>query len=267
MTKRTWTSPWKSNSRHGPGADAPGPVHRALRWGRHRGGLAFRGALLAGALALLAPAPAPAEPTHVPIPGGLGGKTCYECHVLGDKPVLESAERPRRYSLAGAFETYLESPHGRLRRLGDQRAPMCEDCHFTREWSEILPRENPDSPINPRNLPRVCARCHGKAMLTAKVTEGSMHLELSHRSLAPGTPLSVRYGFLPGLTKAERHYYIGPFDVTAYVSVFFLLITVGTLGVFAMYMVADLVRKLLERRSERETAQEQPEPQPEQQDE
>ena len=84
-------------------------------------------------------------------------------------------------------------------------------------------------------------------MLGANVSQGSMHLELSHRSLVPGTPLDVRYGFLPGLTKAEQHYYIGPFDITAYVSVFFLLITVGTLSAFATYMVIDLVRKLIER--------------------
>jgi hypothetical protein len=196
-----------------------------------------------------------ADPPHVPIPGGLQGKTCYECHVQGVaavSPLLHG--RSRRYSLAGAFVTYMESPHGRLRRLGDMRAPMCEDCHYTREWKDILPADNPDSPINPRNEPRVCARCHGKAMLTAKVAQGSMHLELRHRSLVPGAPLEVRYGFLPGLTEREWAYYIGPFDITAWVSVLFLVLTVGTLVAFSAYMVVDLIRKLKERREAEEVA-------------
>lgn len=232
----------------------PSATAQAVRSGRNqslrgaaRGGWSAALALLA-LLALASTAQArPGDPSHVPIPGGLQGKACYECHIRGGGVSLPSQERPRRYSLAGAFETYLESPHGRLRRLGDLRAPMCEDCHFTREWKDILPREHPDSPIHPRNLGAVCARCHGPAMRTANVAEGSMHLELRHRSLVPGAPLDVKYGFLPGLTKSERAYFIGPFDVTAYVSGFFLLITVGTLVVFGLYMVVDLYRKLKER--------------------
>jgi len=187
-------------------------------------------------------------PPHVPIPGGLRGKTCYECHIGGAGVVLPSQESPRRYSLRVAFETYWQSPHGRLRRLGDLRAPMCEDCHLTREWKDILPQELPDSPINPVNLPILCARCHGPGMLTANVAEGSMHLELARRKLAPGEPIAVRYGFLPGLTKREHAYYLGPFDVTAWVSTGFLVLTVGTLSVFALYLLVDLRRKLWERR-------------------
>lgn len=189
-----------------------------------------------------------ADVPHVPVPGGLRGRSCYECHIEGITPMSSLQVRSRRYSLAGAFKTYMESPHGRLRELGDMRAPMCEDCHYTRDWYQILPASDPDSPINPRNLPYTCARCHGKAMLTAKVAEGSMHLQLQHRSLVPGAPLEVRYGFLPGLTKREFAYYIGPFDITAYVSVLFLVLTVGTLGAFGLYMVGDLIRKLKERR-------------------
>lgn len=186
-------------------------------------------------------------PPHVPVPGGLQGKTCFDCHIQRPAASLPSRERPRKYSIAAAFKTYLESPHGRLRTLGDKRAPMCEDCHLTREWADILPQEVPSSPIHPDNLPGICARCHGEGMRTANVAEGSMHLELTQRSLMPGEPLEVRYGFLPGLTKAEHAYFLGPFDVTAYVNWFFILITVGTLMAFSVYMVMDLIRKLLER--------------------
>ena len=193
-------------------------------------------------------AASPEEPLHIPIPGGLQGKTCYECHIKGTGIVLRSQERPRKYSLAWAFLTYQQSPHGRLRAMGDMAAPSCEDCHLTQEWSQILSVEHPDSPINPAHLPRICAKCHGDGMLTANAAAGAMHLELGHRSVRLGKPLDVRYGFLPGITKLEHTYYIGEIDVLAYVALLFLLLTVGTLGVMSIYLVLDLLRKLAERR-------------------
>lgn len=222
---------------------------RRVRKQRGSGGWAGMPLLLAAAIFIWHPSLGNSgqDPPHVPIPGGLRGKSCFECHIAPRGGALPSLERPRKYTLAAAYETYLQSPHGRLRTLGDERAPMCEDCHLTREWTDILPRELPNSPIHPRNLPRLCARCHGDGMRTANVAAGSMHLELSHRSLRPGAALEVRYGFLPGLTKLEQHYYLGPFDITAYVNWFFILITVGTLSAFSAYLVIDLIRKLMER--------------------
>ena len=224
----------------------------ALRRLTNRMGAGLAAMVLLVGLAVFAPLavagpPGRVEPPHVPIPGGLRGKTCLECHVGTGGVVLPSQEQPRRYSMAEAYKTYLESPHGRLRRLGDQRAPMCEDCHLTREWRDILPQEHPASPIHPANLPRLCARCHGEGMYTVNVAEGSMHLELSRRSIRPGDPVAVRYGFLPGLTKREQAYFIGPFDITGWVNGFFVLITVGTLGAFSLYLMLDLYRKLRER--------------------
>lgn len=229
---------------------AGSPNTRQHEWGKWSAGMLL---LLAAVLLLWNPSPvfSAREPPHVPIPGGLRGKSCFECHIAPRGDALPSLERPKKYTLAAAYETYLQSPHGRLRTLGDQRAPMCEDCHLTREWKNILPREVPTSPIHPRNLPGICARCHGEGMRTANVAAGSMHLELAHRSLRPGAALEVRYGFLPGLTKLEQHYYIGPFDITAYVNWFFILITVGTLCAFSAYMVIDLIRKLMERHERR----------------
>lgn len=186
------------------------------------------------------------EVIHVPIPGGLQGKTCFECHIAGEAESLPT-QRTVKYSLTQAFETYLQSPHGRLRRLGDYRAPMCEGCHGTREWKDILPQEHPDSPVNPANLANTCATCHGKSMLRAKVTEGSMHLALAERSLMPGEPIQVTYGMIPGMTKREKAYYIGPIDITAYINWFFTVLTVGTLTMLVAYVVLDMRRKLIER--------------------
>ncbi len=190
-------------------------------------------------------------PLHVAIPGGIGNQPCIRCHFEGMGTILPQEGLPRKYSIEAAFRTYWLSPHGRLRALGDHNAPRCRDCHLTDEWSDILPREHPDSPINPNNLAKICAKCHGPAMLNARVMDGSMHLELSRRSLKPGAPLEVRYGFVPGLTKLEKNYYLGPIDVVAWVNFAFLVLTVGTLGSLAAFMLLDLYRKLMERRQAR----------------
>ena len=188
-------------------------------------------------------------PFHVPIPGGIGNQPCIRCHFEGMGTIVPMEGLPRKYSIQSAFRTYQESPHGRLRALGERNAPTCVDCHLTEEWRDILPKEHPDSPINPRNPPAICAKCHGNAMLSARVMDGSMHLELQSRSLKPGAPLEVRYGFLPGITKLEKTYYIGRIDVVAWVNFLFLVLTVGTLGFLALLVLLDLNRKLLERRA------------------
>jgi hypothetical protein len=191
------------------------------------------------------------EPFHVPIPGGIGRQPCIRCHFEGMGTITPQEGLPRKYSIESAFRTYWASPHGRLRALGERNAPRCVDCHLTQEWNEILPQEHPDSPINPKNLARICAKCHGAAMLKARVMDGSMHLELQGRSLKPGAPAAVRYGFVPGLTKMEKSYYLGDIDVVAWVSFAFLVLTVGTLSSLALFMLLDLYRKLRERHAAR----------------
>lgn len=185
---------------------------------------------------------------HVPIPGGIGNQPCIRCHLEGLGTIIPQEELPRKYSIQSAFRTYWESPHGRLRTLGDLNAPRCMDCHLTEEWREILPQEHPDSPVNQKNLPKICAKCHGAGMLTARVMDGSMHLELQRRSLKPGEPVEVRYGFLPGITKLEKSYYIGQIDVVTWVNFLFLVLTVGTLISLTLFMLLDLYRKLMEKR-------------------
>lgn len=195
----------------------------------------------------------PQEAFHITIPGGVGGHPCYQCHFQGMGSILPEEELPRKYSISSAFASYLESPHGRLRELGERNAPMCEDCHLTREWTDILPQEHPESPINPDNLAQRCAKCHGKLMLTDNVVmNGSMHLELQKRSLLPGEPLEVRYGFLPGITKLERSYYVGGIDVIAWINFGFMGLALVVLTSMSLYVVLDLVRKLIERHSSRE---------------
>ncbi len=194
-------------------------------------------------------------PMHVTIPGGIGNQPCISCHLEGLGTILPQEEMPKKYSISSAFASYQASPHGRMRALGERNAPTCKDCHLTREWRDILPQEHPDSPVNPKNLARICAKCHGRGMLKAKVMDGSMHLELQKRTLLPGKPLGRRYGFVPGITKMEKTYYIGPFDIIAYINFLFLVLTVGTLTALSLFAALDLNRKLLERREQRLASQ------------
>jgi hypothetical protein len=169
--------------------------------------------------------------------------------------VLPQEMLPRKYSIQSAFQSYLDSPHGRLRALGERNAPRCADCHLTQEWREILPQEHPDSPVNPRNLAKICAKCHGAAMLKARVMDGSMHLELQRRRLVPGEPMGTRYGFLPGITKLEKSYYIGSIDIVAWVNFLFTGLAVVTLISLTAFMLLDLNRKLIERRDQKRRKQ------------
>jgi len=185
---------------------------------------------------------------HFPIPGGIGDQPCIQCHLEGMGTVIPQEGLPRKYSITTAYASYRDSPHGRLRAMGERNAPDCKDCHLTMEWSQILPTEHPDSPINPRNLPRICARCHGEGMLNTRVSEGSMHLDFKRRSLMPSDPVDTRYGFLPGISKMEKSYFMGPFDLVVGVTFLFLVLTVGTLSVMGIFVLLDLYRKLMERR-------------------
>lgn len=184
-----------------------------------------------------------AEIPHVPVPGGLGNKTCYDCHISKSSPF----KKRFTYSVTEAYETYYASPHGRLLKLGNPKAPTCADCHLTSEWKYILPVEHPESPVHPDNLAKVCVKCHGENMLTAKVNEGSMHFALNRRSLLPGEAADSRYGFLKEKTKKEQYYYIGSFDLTAYVDWAYKLLILITLSCMAIYMVIDLYRRIRSR--------------------
>jgi cytochrome b subunit of formate dehydrogenase len=76
-------------------------------------------------------------------------RACDKCH--GDKKLME-----KNNLTTVAVETYEESIHGRIQRLG-YPAAGCADCHTSHN---ILPATDPNSTINPKNLIKVCSRCH-----------------------------------------------------------------------------------------------------------
>lgn len=55
------------------------------------------------------------------------------------------------------FDRYWTSIHGKRLKAGDVKVASCVSCHGVHG---ILPASNVNSPVNPTNVPRTCARCH-----------------------------------------------------------------------------------------------------------
>jgi cytochrome b subunit of formate dehydrogenase len=78
-------------------------------------------------------------------------KTCRACH--SDKEMME-----RNKINPNAVKQYEETYHGKVFDLGYPTSVAgCADCHTSHN---ILPKSNPASAINPRNLTQTCAKCH-----------------------------------------------------------------------------------------------------------
>ena len=85
-------------------------------------------------------------PTNVP-------DLCARCHREGQKAAV-------RYTGAQheIIEHYTESIHGRgLLKSGLTVTATCTSCHTAHG---VLPRSDPESSVNPRNVPATCGRCH-----------------------------------------------------------------------------------------------------------
>jgi cytochrome b subunit of formate dehydrogenase len=78
-------------------------------------------------------------------------KTCKACH--SNKAMME-----RNHISPNAVKYYEETYHGKVQDLGYPTSVAgCADCHTSHN---ILPRSNPASTINPRNLTQNCGKCH-----------------------------------------------------------------------------------------------------------
>jgi cytochrome b subunit of formate dehydrogenase len=78
---------------------------------------------------------------------------CGDCH---DAPVSKGGR------LGSFYHTYLLSYHGKVTKLGGQRAARCSDCHGSHD---ILPLDDPASRVSQANLVATCGQgdCHPKA--------------------------------------------------------------------------------------------------------
>ena len=59
-------------------------------------------------------------------------------------------------------ETFFDTYHGKVSRLGSEGAAKCYDCHGTHN---ILPTDNPESRLSRRNVVDTCGTCHPRAHL------------------------------------------------------------------------------------------------------
>ena len=95
---------------------------------------------------------------------------CASCH--GDRRLVErhlkaAKEQGRQLGpkYAIAVESYSESFHGKVTRLGFGAAANCLDCHADAEnyfvgVHKILPSRNPNAPTSPERKAQTCKRCH-----------------------------------------------------------------------------------------------------------
>lgn len=94
-------------------------------------------------------------------------RTCSSCH---EKEGISS-----RYALPKKrFSTYMDSFHGIALEYGMTTTANCASCHG---FHKILPASNPDSSVNPANLPQTCGKCHPNA--GPNFAKGSMHVEVT----------------------------------------------------------------------------------------
>ncbi len=112
-------------------------------------------------------------PTHVPA-------LCGQCHREGKKAAVRYKGIERQ-----VVEHYVESIHGRgLLGSGLVTTAKCTDCHTAHH---ALPHGEPDSSVNPKNLPATCGKCHTGIY---EIFEKSIHSPAVSRS---GKPLPTCY--------------------------------------------------------------------------
>ncbi len=107
-------------------------------------------------------------------------------------------------------ETYFESFHGKMVRLGFAAAAKCQDCHGSHD---ILPRADSGSRVSRENIVDTCAQCH----------------EASHERFA---------GFQPHATHTDKHRY--PFVYWTWL--FMTILLVGTFTFFGIHTLLWLPR-------------------------
>ncbi len=83
-------------------------------------------------------------------------KTCVICH--------EDPRMTERFGTEGGVtKSYEDSYHGLAVMRGDMDAAMCVDCHSVHR---ILPKWNPESTVNEKNVTKTCQKCHTNATET-----------------------------------------------------------------------------------------------------
>ena len=133
-------------------------------------------------------------------------ETCSRCH--------ESERIMRKYGVpTDVVASYENSYHGLAVQAGSLVTANCSSCHG---FHDVLPSNDPRSSINPNNLAKTCGKCHpGAGKGTAK---GSVHLRATFHSDKP----------------------------VYYVTVFYIIVIILTIGGMLLHNSLDLFHKLKE---------------------
>ncbi len=146
------------------------------------------------------------EPTSSVYATAISGKTCPKCHAAEN--IIS------KYRLPGNMvKTYMESYHGLASKSGATTVANCASCHGAHD---ILPSKDPNSSVNKINLPRTCGKCHPGA--GARLAKGSVHIN-------------------PSQTRDRAVFYV---------TVFYILLIVMTIGGMSIYIFLDYLAKLRE---------------------
>ncbi len=110
---------------------------------------------------------------------------CVKCHVNvshSKNPVCKDSG-PVDCSICHAEVqfTYLNSIHGELLLKGDPNAPSCAECHGKHE---IKSSTDVTAPTFPRNVPKLCARCHREGEVAAVRYEGQEKDVVKHYTMS-----------------------------------------------------------------------------------
>ena len=106
--------------------------------------------------------------------------TCEDCHTSHEISRTDRDDfRMLMMSQCGRCheeesETFFDTYHGKVSRLGGARAAKCYDCHGTHN---ILPTSEPASMLSRRNIVETCAQCHPAAneRFTGYLTHATHH--------------------------------------------------------------------------------------------
>lgn len=108
----------------------------------------------------------PAALGRLSSPGSHRAPTCITCHGTHDVEPVTSTAFHRNISRgcarchAGAFRSYMRTPHGQAAMLGLASAPTCANCH---DPHLALAPTNPLSRVSPAHRAATCRGCHSGA--------------------------------------------------------------------------------------------------------
>jgi cytochrome b subunit of formate dehydrogenase len=140
--------------------------------------------------------------------------TCGSCH--GNVRLTQKFGLP-----SDRLVSFDSSFHGLAAKAGNQTVANCASCHGVHN---ILPSSDPNSTINPKNLPKTCGQCHPGAGTRFAISE-------VHVAEGKSEPPLLRW-----------------------VRQFYLLVIPVTIGLMILHQGGDWVRKLVRLRFQKRVA-------------